>query len=396
MNTDDASREGSLVNTDLKTNTDGAQRLSGTPASLTLRGIEKHYGTVRAVDGVDLEIQSGEFVTFLGPSGSGKTTTLQIIAGFVEATAGQVLLDGERVTAPPHKRNIGMVFQNYALFPHMTAAQNVGYPLKVRKVSKNETRQRVNEALEMVGLADRGDRYPKQLSGGQQQRIALARALVFRPKIVLLDEPLGALDKNLREHLQLEIKRIQHELGITMIYVTHDQEEALVMSDRIAVFNEGRIEQLGDPEEVYEHPSSRFVADFIGESNIFRGRLEKTSSGFSLNVGSLRLSVPSGARLAKAGSSAALVVRPERLRVRSLREGPGDGDNALEARVKEVVYLGNERKYNLVTPTGETLIGRHQVGAVGDEPRVGDSVTVYWRGEESVLVPDDREDEARS
>lgn len=364
-------------------------KAKGSPAnsaSLTLKKVSKHYGDLRAADAVDLEVREGEFVTFLGPSGSGKTTTLQIVAGFTKPTSGEVLIDGRPVTAPPHKRDIGMVFQNYALFPHMSAADNIGYPLKVRKVKKDERRRRVGEALEMVGLGDRGGQYPKQLSGGQQQRVALARALVFRPRIVLLDEPLGALDKKLREHLQLEIKRIQQELGITMIYVTHDQEEALVMSDRIAVFNEGRIQQIGTTEEIYERPASLFVADFIGESNIFEGRLEESDGTPHLTSGEFRFGIPDGAAHPNSGEPAALVVRPERLRILGSDARPEADENAIEATVGAVIYLGNERRYTLATADGHELVGRHQVGASGDAPVPGTKVLAAWRIEDGIVV----------
>jgi putative spermidine/putrescine transport system ATP-binding protein len=363
----------------------GSRESVGAPApplrgSLELREVSKHYGSVRAADRLNLTVAGGEFVTLLGPSGSGKTTTLQIVAGFVEPSSGQVLVDGEPVTAPPHKRDIGMVFQNYALFPHMTAARNVEYPLMVRRVEKAERRRRVSEALEMVGLGDRGGQHPRQLSGGQQQRIALARALVFRPRIVLLDEPLGALDRKLREHLQLEIKRIQQDTGITMVYVTHDQEEALVMSDRIAVFNEGAIEQVGTPEEVYEHPASLFVAEFVGESNIFHGRVE---SGGRLVSGPLSLAVPSDAP----HGNASLLVRPERLRVLAGAPLADAGVNSLDARVEEIVYVGNERRYTLVASDGRRLVARQQVGAETDGGGPGEPVVVQWRIDDGVLIP---------
>lgn len=354
---------------------------------MTLQKVSKHYGTLRAADEVELEVREGEFVTFLGPSGSGKTTTLQIVAGFTKPTSGEVLIDGEPVTAPPHKRDIGMVFQNYALFPHMTAADNVGYPLKVRRTSKEERRRRVNEALDMVGLADVGDRYPNQLSGGQQQRVALARALIFRPRIVLLDEPLGALDKKLREHLQLEIKRIQHELGITMIYVTHDQEEALVMSDRIAVFNEGRIQQVGTTDEIYERPASLLVADFIGDSNIFQGSLKDNDGTRYIASGEFRFKIPADASPRIGDEPVALVVRPERLRILGPEARPGTGENAVEAVVEDVIYLGNERRYTLVTAGGRKLVGRHQVGGSGDAPLVGTKVLAAWQVEDGIVVP---------
>ena len=363
---------------------------TGSPSHLTLRDLTKHFGSVRAVDKINIEVKGGEFVTLLGPSGSGKTTTLQMIAGFVEPTAGEILIDGQRITAPAYKRDIGMVFQNYALFPHMTAAENVAFPLKVRRTNKDRMRQLVTEALEMVGLAERGNSYPKQLSGGQQQRIALARALVFHPRIVLLDEPLGALDKKLREELQLELKRIQEQLQVTMIYVTHDQEEALVMSDRIAVFNEGRIEQLGEAEELYERPNSLFVADFIGESNIFPGRFTQSNGRYSLSSGKRTLSVSEHDEPPDEEAQCALVVRPERLKVMnaSADAKPRPDQNAIQATVKEVIYLGSERKYILATSDGEDLIARHQVGIGELEPRPDDEVIACWQIEHGVVVFD--------
>ena len=363
---------------------------SGSPSHLTQRDLTKQYGSVRAVDKINIEVKGGEFVTLLGPSGSGKTTTLQMIAGFVEPTAGEILIDEQRITAPAYKRDIGMVFQNYALFPHMTAAENVAFPLKVRRTKKDRIRQLVAEALEMVGLADRGNSYPKQLSGGQQQRIALARALVFRPRIVLLDEPLGALDKKLREELHLELKRIQEQLQVTMIYVTNDQEEALVMSDRIAVFNEGKIEQLAEAEELYERPNSLFVAEFIGESNIFRGSFTQSNGRSSLSTGKRKLVVSEHAEPPDEEAQSALVVRPERLKVMDTRadaESRPD-QNAIQATVKEVIYLGSERKYILAHCDGENLVARHQVGIGELEPRPDDEVIACWQIEHGVVVFD--------
>jgi putative spermidine/putrescine transport system ATP-binding protein len=355
---------------------------------LSLRSVSKVYGTFVAVDQIHMEVQQGEFVTLLGPSGSGKTTTLKMIAGFEAPSSGAIFAGDEPLTAPPHKRDIGMVFQNYALFPHMTTFQNVEYPLKIRKVAKQERRRRVTEALNMVGLSDRGNHNPKQLSGGQQQRVALARALVFHPRMVLLDEPLGALDRKLREHLQLEIKRIQHELGITMLYVTHDQEEALVMSDRIAVFNEGKIEQMGSAEEIYERPVSLFVSNFIGESNVFQGRLETQEGEPCLKSDNLRLKVPTDLREQSVGDTCALMVRPEKLRVSALEEQAGPHENAVEATVSEIVYLGSERKYLLKATTGNTLISREQAGRKGIElPQVGGRVSAQWNSEDGVLTP---------
>ena len=239
-------------------------------------GVQKTYdGEQLVVRSLDLDIQRGEFLSLLGPSGSGKTTTLMMLAGFESPTAGDILLDGKQITGtPPHKRNFGMVFQNYALFPHLTVGQNVAYPLTVRKVPKAEQAERVKKALDMVRLTGMADRLPTRLSGGQQQRVALARALVFNPQLVLMDEPLGALDKQLREHMQIELKELHRQLGVTFVYVTHDQGEALTMSDRVAVFNEGVIQQLADVETLYEAPSNRFVAGFVGDNTVLSGTLQ--------------------------------------------------------------------------------------------------------------------------
>ncbi len=242
-------------------------------ASVVLSGIEKRFDNVGAVRGVSLDIRSGEFLTLLGPSGSGKTTTLMMIAGFETPTAGDIAIDGRSVVAiPPHRRNLGMVFQNYALFPHLTVADNIGFPLKQRGIDRATRVRLVAESLELVRLPGYQARYPRQLSGGQQQRVALARSIVFHPRLLLMDEPLGALDKQLRESLQLEMRRLHADLGITFIYVTHDQEEALTMSDRVAVMHEGLIAQVGTPEDLYDRPCDRFVASFIGESNFLGGR----------------------------------------------------------------------------------------------------------------------------
>ena len=280
--------------------------------SLTLRNVNKSYdGKHMAADDVSLDIKAGEFVSFLGPSGSGKTTTLMMIAGFQHPTSGEIRL-GERAidNLPPHKRNIGMVFQNYALFPHMTIADNVAFPLRMRGVERTEKERRAREALAKVGLQGFEKRVPSELSGGQQQRVALARALVFQPDIILLDEPLGALDKALREHMQVELKRIHRDLGVTMVYVTHDQTEAMTMSDRIAVFNQGRIEQVRTPNEIYFAPKTRFVASFIGDSNIIA----------AASLGDGRFETPVGVvetRGANAGrnTKAELLLRPEMIRL---------------------------------------------------------------------------------
>ncbi len=359
------------------------------PPALVLRGLRRRFGDALAVDGVDLEVGRGEFVTLLGPSGSGKTTTLRMIAGFLTQDEGTIEIAGQEMSrVPPHRRDVGMVFQNYALFPHMTAAQNVAFPLQMRSVSRSDQRQRVAEALEMVKLGAYGGRYPRQLSGGQQQRIALARAIVFRPRLLLMDEPLGALDKKLREALQLEILHITRRLGATVIYVTHDQEEALVMSDRIAIFDAGRIQQLGRGEELYQRPVSLFVAGFVGESNIFRGRLESDGERPVLLSGASRLTVDPAAvegRGVGIGQDAALVVRPEEMRVVG-----GDvkhtGSNAVEAVVGDVLYLGPSRRIELTSSAGTAMVVRESAADASDW-KAGDAVQVVWPVERGVVVP---------
>jgi putative spermidine/putrescine transport system ATP-binding protein len=305
---------------------------------LRLREVIKSYdGKSNAVDRISIDIQRGEFITFLGPSGSGKTTTLMMIAGFEHPSAGAIELDGRDLTlSKPYQRNIGMVFQNYALFPHMTAAQNVVFPLKMRRFPKHEIQSRTERMLALVGLAQFTERYPRELSGGQQQRVALARGLVFDPDVLLLDEPLGALDKNLREQMQVEIKRIHREVGITMIYVTHDQTEAMTMSDRIAVFCDGKVEQIGSPLDVYDRPANRFVGEFVGDSNFFSGRVDPARPGWVelAGIGPVRV-----AGLPPAGA-VDLMIRPERLRLR--RAGTaGDADNVFELTIDDVINYGD-------------------------------------------------------
>ena len=366
------------------------EREASTRPALVLRGLRKRFGDFTAVDGIDLEVARGEFITLLGPSGSGQTTTLRMIAGFVTVDEGSVEIDGREMRAvPPHRRDVGMVFQNYALFPHMTAAQNVGFPLEMRRVPRQERAGRIAAALGLVELGAFGGRYPRELSGGQQQRVALARAIVFEPRLLLMDEPLGALDKKLRESLQLEILRISRRLGATVIYVTHDQEEALVMSDRIAIFDRGRIRQLGTGEDLYERPTSVFVADFVGESNLLRGHLERDGNDWSLVRDGVRWRVD--ARVAEArglppGAAAALVVRPEHLRVVGI-DAPHDGANRIDARVTEVLYMGPTRKVELVLADGSAAVVREDAAAAGPW-RPGDAVIVEWAIERGVVVPD--------
>jgi putative spermidine/putrescine transport system ATP-binding protein len=368
----------------------------GQPGALTLRGVSKLYGDVVAVRDVDLEVRPGEFVTLLGPSGSGKTTTLRIIAGFTQPDDGTVVLDGQDLTrVPPHRRGVGMVFQNYALFPHMTVAGNIAFPLEMRRVPKAERAKLVEEALRLVRLEGLGDRYPRQLSGGQQQRVALARALVFHPSLLLMDEPLGALDKKLREALQLEVMRVSHQLGLTVVYVTHDQEEALVMSDRIAVYSHGRIAQIGTGEELYERPASLFVADFIGESNIFRGTLRPADGVVETELGPLRVQPEAWARDdLRPGGRGAVVVRPERMWIRAPEAPAHETDAAaLRGRIREVIYLGSTRKYVVeLTPEVTTTV-RTQGQQLDDVP-TGPDVVVGWDVHDGVVLPDAGEETA--
>ncbi len=315
---------------------------------VTFENVQKSYdGETLVVKNLNLEIQRGEFLTLLGPSGSGKTTCLMMLAGFETATHGEILLDGRPINnVPPHKRGIGMVFQNYALFPHMTVAENLAFPLQVRGLSQAESEQKVQRALDMVELGAFGARRPAQLSGGQQQRVAVARALVFDPDLVLMDEPLGALDKNLREQMQYEIKHIHENLGVTVVYVTHDQSEALTMSDRIAVFNDGVIQQLAQPDVLYEEPENAFVAAFIGENNRLRGTVAKAANGsvqVKLPTGEQVSALPINVRGVK-GEETTLSLRPERVVVNPRgKKVP----NVFEGRVEEVIYLGDHIRTRL-------------------------------------------------
>ena len=314
--------------------------------SIRFDGISKTYGAVRVIDDLNLDIGKGEFVSLLGPSGSGKTTLLMILAGFEAPTAGSVWLDGRRIDKlPPYKRDMGVVFQNYALFPHMSIAENIAFPLQMRGVGKAEREEKVGRALDMVQLSAQRDRFPAQLSGGQQQRVALARALVFEPAVVLMDEPLGALDKQLREQMQLDIRALHKRLELTVVFVTHDQGEALTMSDRIAVFNRGKIEQIGSPRDIYDRPATRFVAEFIGETNLLEGTLE-TLTGPTAQVRLTRgghLTVPAAEGLAP-GQAVLVSIRPERIRLAGADISLG---NALPTRILDSVYQGDHLRVQL-------------------------------------------------
>jgi spermidine/putrescine transport system ATP-binding protein len=357
---------------------------TGTTAAISLVGVAKEYtsrrgDSVRAVDGIDLTIGQGEFFSMLGPSGCGKTTTLRMIGGFEEATEGHVLLYGEDVTnTPPNRRDVNMVFQSYALFPHMDVFANVAFGLRRAKVSKHEITDRVKESLALVELSGMDKRKPSQLSGGQQQRVALARALVNRPRALLLDEPLGALDLKLRQTMQIELKRIQREVGITFVYVTHDQGEALTMSDRVAVMNGGRIEQLGTPKAIYERPATRFTAGFIGTSNIIEGTVERMDGNLAV------LSVPGEGRAmvpieAPHNGHIGLTVRPEKI---ALCAEPRPDGCGLPGRVTEVVYLGTAKNYAVTTADGTEMVAfvQNDASARVDLDR-GDRTWLCWRPE---------------
>lgn len=327
-----------------------------TPA-ISLQQVGKSFGDFDAVKGLDLDIRKGEFFSLLGPSGSGKTTVLRMIAGFELPTAGRIELGGLDVTyAAPFERDVNTVFQDYALFPHLTVAQNVEYGLKLRKLPKAERTARVAEALEMIQLPKVARRLPSQLSGGQRQRIALARALVLRPQVLLLDEPLGALDKQLREQMQIELKAIQREVGITFVFVTHDQEEALTLSDRVAVFNEGKIDQVGSPSDLYERPATRFVASFLGNTNLIEGELARHLTG----------------------SPALLSLRPEHIVVRPQDSLQESGTSAVTAVIEEIVYTGPTTRYMARTDHGTQLIVQEQNSATSSGATRGSTVRLEW------------------
>ena len=359
----------------------------GSPgATVVVTAVEKRFDAVGAVRGISLTVGAGEFLTLLGPSGSGKTTTLMMIAGFETPTAGDIAIDGRSVvTLPPHKRHIGMVFQNYALFPHMTVAENIGFPLRQRGVDRAARARLVSESLELVRLPGYQQRYPRQLSGGQQQRVALARAIVFRPRLLLMDEPLGALDKQLREGLQLEMRRLHADLGITFIYVTHDQEEALTMSDRIAVMNEGRIVQLGTPEDLYDRPCDRFVASFIGESNFFIGMVRGSQDGVVIaDCGGTVLRALAGVS-ATPGQPVTLTTRPERMRFADA-EPRMAGANRMWATVSQAVFAGERRRYMCRGDDGAAIVVKEPSSAVTRRRMEGERVELAWPVADTVVV----------
>jgi putative spermidine/putrescine transport system ATP-binding protein len=344
------------------------------PSKLVVEGLCKRYGATTALEASSLSVGEGEFLTLLGPSGSGKTTLLQLICGLVEASEGRVIIDGrDQSRTPVHQRDIGLVFQHYALFPHLTVAENIAFPLKMRGRPAAEVARRVTDTLEMVHLGHLAQRFPRELSGGQQQRVALARCFVYQPSIILMDEPLGALDKKLREHMQIEIKRLHRESGATIVYVTHDQEEALALSDRICLMNHAKIEQLGTPREIYERPRTAFAADFIGISNIFRGTA--TANG-SLETAHGLFALPDGARCDN--GQGALVIRPEHLHLGA------DTGNSVAGTVSEIVYAGSETRIIAKLGDGAALVLR--LGPGETVPGLDERIVASWQRDKAVLV----------
>jgi putative spermidine/putrescine transport system ATP-binding protein len=353
-------------------------------ARLELHGLSKRYGEVHAVRSVDLTVDQGEMVVLLGPSGCGKTTTLRMIAGFVDATSGRIVLGGEDITRlPPYRRNTGMVFQGYALFPHLTAAENVAFGLEMRKVAPTERRRRVDEALRLVRLEDLAHRLPRQLSGGQQQRVALARALVIEPDVLLLDEPLSNLDAKLRQEVRVEIRQLQRRLGITTVMVTHDQDEALTVADRLVVMSHGQVQQIGRQRDLYERPRNRFVAGFLGRTNFLPGRME--ASGLFRTAGGLaiRCGEPSGS------DRRLLAIRPEKIAIGAAPSAAGP--NSHPGTVEFVSYLGAISEYQVRLATGETVIvqSANRATGDGDEIQLGQGVHLAWPAEACQLLDEE-------
>jgi spermidine/putrescine ABC transporter ATP-binding subunit len=351
---------------------------------LSLRNLTKRFGSIVAVDYVGLDVVDGEFITLLGPSGSGKTTCLMMVAGLVEPTAGDILLWGERINdLPPHKRGIGVVFQQYALFPHMTVHDNIAYPLVMRRVSKQEIHERVESVLGLVQLGGMGTRLPRQLSGGEQQRVALARALVFNPKILLMDEPLGALDRKLRLRLQREVRAIQQELGVTLLYVTHDQEEAMTMSDRIAVMQDGRIEQLDTPQSIYERPANRFVASFLGEINFFTGPAVQVDQAWVAIDLESHICLKAKHAPLHIGQEVTVSVRPEKMHF--LRSGE-QADNCLSGAIVRRTFIGEIWEYHVQLASGQEI--KVRLSNAPDEylPMEKEVVHIGWSIDNTLVV----------
>jgi putative spermidine/putrescine transport system ATP-binding protein len=358
-------------------------------SKLKTRDLRKTYGPVIALAGANLDLHEGEFLTLLGPSGSGKTTLLMAVAGLLQPDAGEVWIDGKLATyMPPNKRDIGMVFQNYALFPHLTVGENIAFPLRMRKQPEETIKREVQRVLDIVRLPHVADRLPRQLSGGQQQRIALARCIVYRPSIILMDEPLGALDKKLRDQMQLEIKHLHQQLGITVLYVTHDQEEALVMSDRICLMNEGEIEQLGTPDDLYFRPTTVFAADFLGESNLIDSVVQGTQTNCVQLKGPADTNLKAAPRMGVAnGQKVKFMVRPENVRL--LTDGEA-ADNEIKARLKDVILVGQVTKCYGELADG-TVVSSTMLTRVGvTMPSPGSQVRFGWSVESAVLLADRR------
>ena len=352
-------------------------------AKLVMRGVCKSYGSVVALDATDLDLSQGEFLTLLGPSGSGKTTLLMAVAGLIEPDGGEIRIDGKLATyLPVHLRDIGMVFQSYALFPHLSVFENIAFPLRMRRVAEAQIAKDVEAALEMVRLGGLAQRLPRELSGGQQQRVALARCFVYRPSIILMDEPLGAIDKKLRDQMKLEIKRLHSELGITVLYVTHDQDEALVMSDRICLMNHGGIEQIGTADDLYFRPKSLFAAQFLGDSNVLPVRVGGANGEVVLEgpQGRVRAAVD---QPVIAGSQASIMVRPESVR---LADGQGKGDNAVEAIVDDVIMLGGITRTIARLPSGEVVSSKSLTAAGRGHLQRGEKVRLEWDAKDTVLL----------
>ncbi|MEM9223366.1 MAG: ABC transporter ATP-binding protein [Pseudomonadota bacterium] len=358
----------------------------GTSHALSLMGLTKYYGSLAAVKDVDLEIAQGQFLTILGPSGGGKTTVLMSIAGFVEPSAGTILLDGNDITGlPPDKRNFGMVFQGYALFPHMTVNENLWFPMRVRGVSRANAKEKVASALDLVQMSHLGERYPGQLSGGQQQRVALARAIVFEPDLLLLDEPLSALDKKLRSELQWELKSLHERLGTTFIYVTHDQEEALSMSDEVVIMREGRIEQQGAPHALYERPATRFVADFLGKSNFIEARVETSEpGGFRYAANGASYFQESDTPVTE-GSNIVVSLRPEKLAI-TPKDAPPETVNRIAGTASAVNYFGSNVHFRVETESLGDFLVATTAWSCPVEQSAGTPVWLGWRADASVLV----------